>query len=283
LLKDATERLIAAGVDSAALDARLIVGRALGGGAERIIECRDEIATIDQRKAVETALVRRETREPLAQIFGTKEFWSLEFLVSTDVLTPRADSESTIELVCELRNGPDKHPHVSRILDLGTGSGCLLIALLSELPGTWGLGVDCRIDSISVARENAVRLGYAANSAFCVTDWAKPLSGEFDVIVSNPPYIRSDEVDALEPEVSVFEPREALVGGNDGLDAYRRVLPQISAVLADDGVLVLEFGATQANDVTSIAKSSGLDFLTTMCDLSGVERCSAFAKTQQYR
>ncbi len=211
---------------------------------------------------------RRAARAPLAHIVGVREFWSLAFRVTSDVLIPRPDSETVIEAV--LAAGP---PPDARLLDLGTGSGCLLLALLHERPRWSGVGIDRAPDAVAVARANADALGLADRAAFLAGDWAAPLTGRFEVIVSNPPYIPSDQIAALEPEVRDHEPPPALDGGPDGLDAVRRVAAAAARHLTGGGLLACEVGIGQADAVTALLAEAGFAGLDQRRDLGGVPRC----------
>lgn len=212
----------------------------------------------------ERMLGRRLAREPLAYIFGKKEFWSLPLRVAPGVLVPRPDSETVVEAALD---------HLSerqaplRVLDLGTGSGCLLLALFSELPQATGLGVDLDALACSVAADNAHRLRFGERALIVRGRWTEALSGPFDLIVSNPPYVRTGDLPGLEPEVRDFEPATALVGGEDGLDAYRELAPEIARLLAPGGLACLEHGHDQGPDVREIMAGSGLSAIETRSDL----------------
>ena len=217
----------------------------------------------------DAALARRCAREPMSHILGVREFWSLDFAVTAAVLDPRPDSETLIEAA--LAELPDR-TRAWRILDLGTGSGCLLLALLSELPSATGLGIDASARALGVALANAARLGLAARAQFAERDWRHGIEGRFDVIVANPPYIPSGAIDALQPEVARYEPRTALDGGPDGLDAYRVILPALPRHLAEGGLAVLEVGDGQAAAVAEMAQNAGFT-VTIRRDLGARERC----------
>jgi release factor glutamine methyltransferase len=201
-------------------------------------------------------------------VLGHREFWSLDFVVTEATLNPRPDSETLVEEVLAARR--DRPP--ARILDLGTGTGCLLLSLLKEWPGAWGMGVDRSEAAARVARLNAVRLGLESRSAVVVGDWADALDGTFDVVVANPPYIPDREIAGLAPEVARFEPRGALSGGPDGLDAYRSIARMLPRLLADGGIVALEVGAGQAPDVARLLAAGGLSDVRTARDLGSVER-----------
>jgi release factor glutamine methyltransferase len=238
--------------DNPGLEARLLLAHALGLAQNDLI--RDPTRQVDTA-TYETLLARRIAREPLAMIVGRREFWSLEFQVSPVTLIPRPDSETLIEAA--LAAFADRAPP-GKIIDLGTGTGCLLLALLSEFPTAFGIGLDLASDATSLAKANATRLGLANRSAFLAGDWTNSISGRFDLIISNPPYIPGPEIASLMPEVARHEPRRALDGGADGYDAYRRIVPLLPRHLLPNGVAVLELGQGQAIFVTDLALKAGL-------------------------
>jgi release factor glutamine methyltransferase len=218
------------------------------------------------------ALIRRRAgREPIAQIVGRREFWSLPFLTTRDTLTPRPDSEAVIDAV--LRLVPDRNSPL-RILDLGTGTGCLLLALMSEYPAANGVGTDLSAAAAEVAKRNAQTLGFAGRSTILVGAWDDAVDGAFDLIVSNPPYIAAAELEQLVPEIRRFEPRLALDGGSDGLDAYRALAPRLYRRLRLGGHAVLEVGSGQAGPVEAILSGAGLATRERQRDLAGVDRCT---------
>lgn len=200
-------------------------------------------------------LDRRTAREPLALILGHREFWSLDFRVSRDTLIPRPESETLIEAA--VAAFADR-PTPATMLDLGTGTGCLLLACLSDFPAAFGIGVDRAAAAVALAARNAVELGMAQRAAFVCADWASPLQTRFDLILSNPPYIATSDLSGLMPEVRHYEPRAALDGGPDGLAAFRCLLPQLPRLLNPEGVAVLELGAGQARTVCELACGTGL-------------------------
>jgi release factor glutamine methyltransferase len=251
--------------DNPRQEARLLLAHASGLSQNDLI--RDPHRSIDTT-AYEAHLARRIAREPLALIVGRREFWSLDFQVSPATLVPRPDSETVIEAALAAFAG---RPPPRRILDLGTGTGCLLLALLTEFPSAFGIGVDIAPAAAALARANAARLGLSDRSAFGVSDWTNPLSGRFDLIVANPPYIRGPDIASLMPEVGDHEPRVALDGGADGCDAYRAIIPVLDRHLEPHGAAVLEVGEGQANFVTRRAREIGMD---TSCraDLAQIPR-----------
>lgn len=261
-LRHGAALLAAAGVDSPQLDARLLLGHAAGLSREALL--RDPGLVVDPMP-YHALLARRAAREPVALILGRQEFWSLEFEVSAATLIPRADSEAVIEAA--LAALPDRG-RVRSILDLGTGTGCLLLATLTEFPAAWGVGVDRAAEAVRLAARNAGALGLAARAAFLCGDWDGALSARFDLVLSNPPYIPGGDIAGLMPEVARHEPGGALDGGADGLDAYRSILAALPRLLAPGGVAVLEIGFGQADDVAALAGGP----VAFRADLSGIPR-----------
>ena len=271
----AAAKLRAAGVDAPRRDARLLMQHALGLSPEAML-ADDRLPLEDDEARRLTALVRRRVaREPIAYLTGSREFWSLEFSVDTSVLVPRPESETLVEAV--LAHAP-RLPARPRLLDLGTGTGCLLAALLSELPCAIGVGIDISAGAVSLARTNARRLGLGKRASFAVADWGAPLAARFDVVVSNPPYVAAPALASLAPEIARHEPRQALAGGADGYDCYRRLAPQVARLLAPGGLAAIELGAGMADEVGSLFTAAGLVEIGRCCDLSGIERCAMFAR-----
>lgn len=239
LLAAATQRLKAAGIDGPRRDAVLLLAFSSGIAADRLrLEPAAEIPEV-AAQAFAALVARRADREPVSHLTGRREFWSLPFRVSRDVLDPRADSETLIEAVLEKvvdRSSP------LRIVDFGTGSGCLLLALLHELPDATGLGIDLSPAALAVASGNAADLGLAGRVRFQAGDWGVGLEGQFDILVSNPPYIETAAIAGLEPEVARHEPMLALDGGTDGLAAYRRLVPDLARLAAPGAIAALEIG-----------------------------------------
>jgi release factor glutamine methyltransferase len=271
LLSRAAAAMGFAAVEAPRLDARLLLSHATGESVERLVAWPER--AVAAREAVAfTALVRRRiAREPLAQIVGRREFWSLPFLTTRDTLTPRPDSEAVIEAV--LRLFPDRAAPL-RILDLGTGTGCLLLTLLSEYPAATGIGTDLSAAAARVAAANADALGFAARATILVTAWDEGLAGTFDLVVSNPPYIATVELSRLAPEIRLFEPALALDGGPEGLDAYRALASRLFARVRPGGYAVLEVGFGQAGAVETILKNAGFAATDRQRDLAGVDRCA---------
>jgi len=269
-LSDATRRLGEAGVEQPRRDARLLLCQALESGPEGLISEPRRILDAAERKRADNLLARRAAREPVARIIGRREFWSLPFALAPATLDPRPDSETLIESVLAELDGTDA---VRMVLDLGCGSGCLLLALLSELPEAWGLGIDIAGACPPIARSNAAFLDLSDRCAFLRGDWGAALAPGWDVILCNPPYLRSAEIEGLEPEVARFEPRRALDGGRDGLQAYRSLLPQVARLLGPSGLAALEVGPGQAGPVSDLAETNRLHITRVNKDLAGRERC----------
>jgi len=266
----AAARLKAVGIPSPRQEGRLLLADALSVSPEKLVMNPGLSLQEKEYADFEAALEKREKRMPMAQVLGRREFWSQSFKVTADTLDPRPDSETLISTV--LAAFPDQDAPL-RLLDLGTGTGCLLLTLLSEYPKASGLGIDLSDAACRVAAENATSLGLASRAIFAVGDWGRGLDGAYDVIVSNPPYIPEAEIETLAAEVAEFEPRLALSGGVDGLACYRDLMPDIARLLAPGGGAFLEIGQGQAGDVSAIASSYGLSVTARHSDLGGVERC----------
>lgn len=265
-LAEATARLAAAGIADARREARLLLAHVLGPGAAALP---DPETPVDAA-ALGAALARRAAREPLAYITGRAGFWSLDLAVGPATLIPRADSETVVDAVlaaCPARES------VRRLLDLGTGSGCLLLALLHEYPGAWGVGIDRNPAAAALAAGNARTAGLADRAAFLAGDWVSALGRpRFDVVVSNPPYIPDGDMPGLMPEVVAYEPALALAGGADGLTAYRALIPACRDLLRPGGVASFEFGIGQAEAVVQIARDAGFADAAIRADLAGLPR-----------
>jgi release factor glutamine methyltransferase len=274
-LAEAARRLQRAGVEAPHHEARLLLAHMLGVETATLVGYPERALTPAEGGRYEALIDRRARREPLTHILGRREFWGLAFRVTADTLDPRPDSETLIEAV--LGQLPDRQAPL-RLLDLGTGTGCLLLALLSELPQASGLGVDCSAAALAVAEANAGDLGLAGRAAFRLGRWGERLSQPFDLIVSNPPYIRAGDIDGLMPEVARYEPRLALDGGPDGLDSYRVLAGDIARLLAGNGLAALEVGLDQAPAVADLGAAAGLGQATFRRDLAGHIRCLVFRK-----
>ena len=263
-LRQAVAALEAEGIDEARLEARLLLAHALGVDRSVLI---DRGRDIDPTRFL-ALLQRRLAHEPLAYITGRQGFWTLDLAVSADTLIPRADSETLVAAACDLL--AESPP--GRILDLGTGTGCLLLACLVAFPGAFGVGVDLSPGAAWLARGNAVANGLAGRSVFLAGNWAEALSGRFDLVLSNPPYIPHADIAGLMPEVSAHEPARALDGGADGLDCYRTILSALPQLLTPSGLAILELGAGQAGSVGALAVGLGLNIVALRPDLGGIAR-----------
>lgn len=264
------ERFAAAGIDSARLDARLLVAEVLGVAPMKVATYPEMALSPEQAGRLEEMAARREAREPISHILGRRGFWTLDLAVTADTLDPRPDTETLVQAVLDAI--PDRAAPLL-LLDFGTGSGCILLALLAELPQAHGVGIDQSPGALAVARRNAEANGLAGRSEFRLGDWGSGLDGRFDVIVSNPPYIPDEDISGLEPEVACYEPRTALAGGPDGLDCYRALVPDIARLLAPGGTAGVEVGQGQAGAVAALFDGAGLVVTKRPRDLAGIERC----------
>jgi release factor glutamine methyltransferase len=273
---EAAALLAAGGVAEARREARLIAAAALGVDPSAVLGWPERPLSSEETAHILAFARRRGAGEPLSRLTGRREFWSLSFALSSQTLDPRPDSETVVEAALgEIadRSAP------SRILDLGTGTGCLLLALLSELPRATGIGVDCSAGAAATARRNAEALGFSARASFVVGDWGAALGSGFDLVVSNPPYIPSGAIAGLAREVREHDPSLALDGGSDGLAAYRSLALGLPSWLADGATAVLELGRGQAAGVAAIMAAAGLHVAGTLRDLASIERCVLVKKT----
>lgn len=255
-------------------EARLLLTRAAGLSIEQLVARGGDTAPVSVVSSLRELTARRIRREPMAYILGEREFWGLPFKVSSAVLVPRPDSETVIEAALSLM--PER-TRPWRLLDLGVGSGCLLLTLLREYPNATGVGLDLSEAALDIARSNAQALGVAERVRLVHGDWRSPgwegqLAGPFDLVVSNPPYIEASAIDRLMPEVARFEPREALDGGPDGLAAYHRIAAAAANLLAPGGRLLVEAGVGQAIEIVRIFRSAGLAVGPFWKDLAGIDR-----------
>jgi release factor glutamine methyltransferase len=270
MLEAATARLHEAGIEAPRRDAALLIGHALGRDRGWVLTHRDYMPDGAEHARVSQLIERRSAREPVSRILGRREFWSLDFALDSCVLDPRPDSETLIVAALERLADP-QHPW--RILDLGTGSGCLLLALLFERRKATGVGLDVSWPAAYIARQNAHGLGLDGRVSFLVSDWASALEARFDLVISNPPYIADAEVPTLAPEVVRNDPGLALRGGADGLDAYRAILAQLPRLLVPGGSAVMEIGHDQAAAVAGLARVHGFTEPQVRPDLAGRPRC----------
>ena len=269
-------RLKTSAVESAELDARILTGHALGLDLTGLISAAQRQLTPDESARLEEFAGRRLAGEPVARILGEKEFWGLPLRLSSATLVPRPDTETVVELALELLRAGGGLDRPLRIADLGTGSGAILLALLSEWPQAWGVGTDISEAALQTARTNARRLGLAPRAAFVACDYAAALAGGYHLIVANPPYIRSGDIGALAAEVRDHDPRRALDGGADGLDAYRALIPQAAGLLAPDAALVVEAGEGQSAQIQALMTNAGLTpVIAPKADLADIPRAVA--------
>lgn len=276
-LTQAAIALRAVAIDEPLTEARVLAAGILGWDRARLLAEQERALSSEEETAIDAAVARRVQGEPAARILGRREFWSLDIAVNEATLIPRPDSETLIDAALALF--PDRRVAL-RILDLGTGSGCLLLALLSEFPCASGLGVDCSEGAVAAAKANAARLNFEPRAVFAVGDWNDPdfcprLAGKggFDLIISNPPYIARDAIEGLQREVRDYEPLPALDGGEDGLDAYRALAPILPHLCRPDGKAVLEIGFDQAIAATEIFRQAGFNAVRLKRDLAGRPRC----------
>lgn len=273
VLTAARRTLAAAGIAQPGLEARLLLADALGCEMAVLIGYPERRLDPAAGAAMAQRVARRQRREPLAYILGRREFWSLSLRIDARTLVPRPDSETLIEAALAHAAGR----RGVRVLDLGTGSGCLLLALLAELPDARGIGVDISEAALGVAGANAEGLALDGRAAFVCGDWADAVTGVFDIVVSNPPYIADDEWAMLEEDVRGFEPALALRGGTDGLDAYRKIVPAMSRLLAPGGRALIEIGGAAAAGLPQLVADSGMQVVGMRHDLQGRRRCLEIA------
>ncbi|HWL30981.1 MAG TPA: peptide chain release factor N(5)-glutamine methyltransferase [Xanthobacteraceae bacterium] len=267
-LADAFRR---AALDSPELDARLLVGHALGLDHTGLTLAGERRLDVREARAVSALAERRLAREPVARILGVKEFWGLPLHIDAATLVPRPETETVVEAALAAIGDAGPRTRALRIADLGTGSGALLLALLSELPNAEGVGTDTSIAALVAARANAGRAGVSHRARFVACDFGAALGEGFDLVVSNPPYIASGDIAALAPEVR-HDPQRALDGGVDGLDAYRSIAAQVPRVLKAGGHLVVELGIGQAGAVAALFAEAGLASALLYPDLAGIPR-----------
>ena len=272
-------RLKSAGIESAEFDARLLLGAVLQLDLTGLIAQAARLVTAKEARHLEHYAQRRLAGEPVARILGTKEFWGLQLQLSEATLVPRADTETVVELALEILRGCLAPHGKPRIADIGTGSGAILLALLHEIPDAFGAGTDISLAALRTARGNAVSLGLAGRASFVACHYAAALAGPFDLIVSNPPYIRSADIAGLSREVRDYDPRLALDGGSDGFVAYRALIPQAAQLLAPGGALIVEAGQGQAGEIETLMTAAALTVQwPPKADLAGIPRAVASRK-----
>ena len=261
-----------AGIEDADVDARLLVGHALHLDRARLIAQSDRILEAREINVINALAARRLKREPVSRILGQKEFWSIALAITPDVLVPRPETETVVEGALDFVVRGGLRMEKLRILDIGTGSGALLLALLRELPNATGTGTDISTGALKVARENAARCGVEGRCTFVVCDIASVVEGPFDLLVSNPPYIAHDEITSLAPEVKNYDPTVALDGGDDGLAAYRAIAADAKRLLAPGARMFVELGAGQEAAVRDLFTNVGLIAGIARTDLAGIPR-----------
>jgi len=268
-MRTARSRLAAVGIDTAALDARLLVGAALGLDATGLILAEPEAVDETAVARVDALVARRLAGEPVGRILGRRAFYGLDLDLSPETLEPRPDTETLVDAVLSWAG---ERPGPLRIVDVGTGTGAILLALLDTLPDAVGVGTDISPGASATAAANAARLGLAGRAGFAVCDALEAIGGPVDLLVSNPPYIPSSDIEGLDREVRDHDPRAALDGGADGLDFYRRLAEAAPGLLAGGGAVVVEFGLGQAESVAEIFRLAGLSNQILLDDLQARAR-----------
>jgi len=261
-----------AGIEDADVDARVLIGHALHLDRARLIAQSDRSLEAREINMISVLAARRLKHEPVSRILGQKEFWSIALTVTPDVLVPRPETETVIEGALDFVVRGGLRMEKLRILDIGTGSGALLLALLRELPNAMGTGTDISTAALDVARGNAARSGIDGRCTFVACDMASGVEGPFDLLVSNPPYIVHDEIQSLPPEVKNYDPAVALDGGDDGLSAYRAIASDAKRLLAAGGRMFVELGAGQETAVRELFTNAGLTVGVARKDLAGIPR-----------
>lgn len=255
---EAAQILRQGGIETPELDARLLLCHAASLTHEAFIARAREDLRPDAAALLEGAIARRLKREPVARIRGTREFYGRSFLLGPESLDPRPDTETLIDAALDIIGKKGWREEPLKLLDLGTGSGSILVTLLAELPRATGIGTDLSPRALAVAAANASAHGLASRAVFIAADWLDAIAGKFDLILSNPPYLAASEIAGLAADVAAYDPRLALDGGPDGLDSYRRIAARAREVLAGDGRLLVEIGPAQAEAVAAIFAGAGL-------------------------
>jgi release factor glutamine methyltransferase len=270
LVAEVAVALSAAGFEESRRHACRLVASALAISRADLFGNPDRAVDEQQISGIRVMLGRMVAREPLSRILGRREFWGLEFALSAETFDPRPETETVVDVV--LRRNPDRCAPL-RFLDLGTGTGCLLLALLGEFPAASGVGIDIAEGAVSTATRNALALGFANRALFVVGDWGAALSAKFNAVVANPPYIPSGDLWLLPREVARHDPWRALDGGEDGLRAYRAIATHLPRLLASNGIFVTEVGVDQADAVGAVMRNNGLALDGIEKDLAGISRC----------
>jgi len=273
---EARNRFSEAGLSDAAIEARLLIGGLLKLTSTEVFTGGERVLTEDELARISNAVERRLKREPVHRILGSREFHGVDLLISKETLEPRPDTEILVDSVLPYMRQIVAAKGAARLLDLGTGTGAIILALLKESPEAQGIGSDISEDALKTAAENAARLGLSERFEAIRSDWFENISGRFDIIVSNPPYIRSDVIPALEPEVRDFDPSAALDGGPDGLAAYRAIAADAGNFLEKDGVIGVEIGFDQKETVAAIFRSAGFELAQAKRDYGDNDRVLVF-------
>lgn len=271
-LFEAKSQLKEIGIESYGIDADLLLAKSIGKAREFVIGHPEYVLSVAEENLFLQLLERRLNREPMAHILGKREFWSRDFIVTKDTLDPRPDSETLIEAA--LSYFPDKDKSI-RVLDLGTGTGCLLLTLLAEYPNSIGVGVDISDKAIAIAQENAKNLDLDSRVEWHYSPWEDLTEniGKFDLIITNPPYVPTDDIPSLEPEVYQYEPHTALFAGKDGMDCYNELIPLLPKWMNKDCIVIIEHGINQEQDIAEIITANSLKIKEYCKDLSGISRC----------
>ena len=284
-IRNLAARFRGAGIANPELDAKILVLHGCGLSREDYFRAPERKLTAEEARRIQDYESRRLHREPVSRICGAREFWGRDFVIGPAVLDPRADTETLVETVLDILREERRADAPLRILDLGTGSGCILLSLLGELPRAWGLGVDLSIDALAIARANARRHSLDDRSAFFCGNWLSAVKAGFDLIVSNPPYISGKEIATLSPEVRDHDPLLALDGGNDGLGAYRAIASQARSALDPGGWLAFEAGINQSCEIVQILDDlgwqTGNSDLRVCSDLAGINRVVAIKRQRE--
>ncbi len=270
MLRHAVLELQRAHIETASMDARILLQYVLQVTREELLLDNERELKPKQLAAYQELVEKRKNRQPVSQLTGKREFWGMCFKVTQSTLDPRPDSETLIEAI--LSRLPAREAPL-KVLDLGTGTGCLLLTVLSEYPNASGTGVDISADALDVARENATRLGLEGRTAFVSSCWGSNVEGSYDIVISNPPYIPSSVIPGLAAEVAQWEPKLALDGGPDGMDCYRAIVPQLKTLLNPEGVAVFEIGIGQAKELEALVQSHGMKVAGTRDDMAYITRC----------
>ena len=267
-----TKKLFDSGIETSSLDSRIILKEVFCFDEKELILNSQLIVTKNKISEVNKILARRISGEPVSKIFGKRDFYESTFLISEDVLDPRPETE----LIIEIANNFILDKHYKNFIDLGTGSGCIILSILKDNRSLRALGIDISNKAINIAQKNCSNLNLEKQATFLVSNWLSKVSGSYDLIISNPPYIPSKDVDALSANVKNYDPLISLDGGEDGLKCYRQIAEDINRVIGKNGRVVLEIGYNQAEDVIKIFESKDFIFLDKYIDINGLDRILTF-------